>query len=127
MHYLTVEDVISFHEAEVDADTIVDFGVLESAVLRPQQTIAGQDAYPDIHAKAAALFHSLVRNHPFVDGNKRTGVLSLAVFYRINGYLLAADDADIVALALDAAEGLTDVEAISKELATWAHPQPLDD
>jgi death-on-curing protein len=79
--YLTVSDVVRLSEAEVEAATLVDFGLLESAVLRPQQTVAGQDAYPDIHAKAAALMHSLIRNHPFVDGNKRTAVLAVAVFY----------------------------------------------
>ena len=53
-------------------DLLADFGLLESAALRPQQTVAGHDAYPTLEEKAAALMHSLIRNHPFVDGNGRT-------------------------------------------------------
>lgn len=86
MRYLTAGDVLRIHEAEVSSRPIVDVGLLESAVLRPMETVGGRDAYPDVHAKAAALFHSLIRNHPFVDGNKRTAVLSLVVFYNLNGF-----------------------------------------
>jgi death-on-curing family protein len=64
-----------------------DRGLLESAVGRPFQSAFGEDAYPDIHQKAAALFHSLVANHPFSDGNKRTAVLSLSDFLLGNGQM----------------------------------------
>jgi death-on-curing protein len=72
--YLTVGDVLALHEQEVGANLLADFGLLESAVLRPQTTIGGEDAYPDLHTKAAAMFHSLARNHAFLDGNKRVAV-----------------------------------------------------
>jgi death-on-curing protein len=127
MIYLTVSDVVRLSEAEVGADTLVDFGLLESAVLRPQQSLAGQDAYPDIHTKAAALMHSLIRNHPFLDGNKRTAVLAVAVFYGLNGWEIVADQGDVVALAIDVAEGVVDVAAISKTLKGWARQLELPD
>jgi death-on-curing protein len=120
VHYLSAGDVIRISEAEVGSDTLVDFGLLESAVLRPQQTVGGHDAYPDIHRKAAALMHSLIRNHPFVDGNKRTAVLAVDVFYGLNGWEVNADQGEIVALAVDIAEGQVDVEGIAKVLSGWA-------
>lgn len=85
MRYPTASEVIEINSLEVGANLLSDFGRLESAVLRPQTTAGGEDAYADIHTKAAALLHSLVRNHPFVDGNKRTGVLAVAYFFRLNG------------------------------------------
>jgi death-on-curing protein len=64
--------------------------------------------------------HSLIRNHPFLDGNKRTAVLAVAVFYGLNGWEVVADQGDVVALAVDVAEGVVDVAAISKTLKNWA-------
>lgn len=64
---------------------IRDQDLLESAVARPQASAFGQDAYPTLYEKAAALLHSLVMNHPFVDGNKRTAILSALLFLRMNG------------------------------------------
>ena len=84
--YLTVDDVCRINEAEVGSNMLADFGLVESAVLRPQQSVGGQDAYPGLHSKAAAPFHSLANNHAFVDGNKRTAVLALIVFYNLNGW-----------------------------------------
>lgn len=120
MHYLNASDVIRIAEAEVGPDTLVDFGLLESAVMRPQQTVGGHDAYPDIHRKAAALMYSLIRNHPFVDGNKRTAVLAVDVFYGLNGWELSAVQGEMVALAVDIAEGQVDVEGIAKVVSSWA-------
>jgi death-on-curing family protein len=62
-----------------------DRGLLESALGRPFQSVFGEDAYPDVHQKATALFHSLIANHPFSDGNKRTAVLALYDFLLANG------------------------------------------
>lgn len=125
MEYLTTDDIVRINEAEVGPNLLLDFGLLESAVLRPQQTVFGQDAYPDIHLKAAALMHSLVRNHPFADGNKRAAVLAVIVFFGINGQALQAEQGEIVALAVDVAEGLLDVPAIAKRLANWTRPLEL--
>jgi death-on-curing protein len=120
MRYPTVGEILEAHELEVGPDAIVDIGLLESAILRPQTTIAGLDAYPDIHSKAAALLHSLIRNHPFIDGNKRTAVLSIALFYRLNGWRLFDEAGDLIPLAVDTAEGILDVETIGKRLASLA-------
>jgi death on curing protein len=67
VRYLTTGEVVAINEAEVGPNLLADFGLLESAVLRPQQTAFGADAYQDVHSKAAALLHSLVNNHPFID------------------------------------------------------------
>lgn len=127
MRYLTAGEVAAINEAESGPDLLADFGLLESAVLRPQQTIFGNDAYPDIHSKAAALLHSLIRNHPFIDGNKRTAVLAMLVFYGLNGSWIEAQQDELVALAVDVAEGILDVAAIAGRLKGWARPLPVDD
>jgi len=63
-----------------------DEGLLGSAVYRPQASFGGQDLYPDLSSKAAALGHSLISNHPFVDGNKRVGFEAMRLMLRLNGY-----------------------------------------
>jgi death on curing protein len=122
IRYLTTGEVVAINEAEVGPNLLADFGLLESAVLRPQQSAFGADAYPDVHTKAAALFHSLVKNHAFVDGNKRTSVLATLTFYGLNGWWVNADQDAIVALAVEAAAGRLDVEAIAERLKRSAHP-----
>lgn len=120
MRYLTVGEVATINEVEAGPNHLVDFGLLESAVLRPQQTIGGQEAYPDIYEKAAALMHSLARNHPFIDGNKRTAAASMIVFLKLNGYGFHASQDELVAITTDAAEGLVDVPKIAAALKSWA-------
>lgn len=118
MRYLTVSDVLRLHHWATGVDEpLYDFGLLESAVMRPQQSVLGQDAYPDLHTKAAALMHSLIRNHPFTDGNKRTGVIATGVFLMLNGWMLKLEQGELVALAVDVAKGAADVPAISKRLS----------
>jgi death-on-curing family protein len=71
-----------------------DEGLLESAVYRPQASFGGRDLYPDLWSKAAALGHSIILNHPFVDGNKRVGFEAMRLMLRLNGYdLYAAEEA----------------------------------
>lgn len=65
-----------------------DLGLLESAVMRPKATFGGEELYSDVFSKAAALMHSLIRNHPFVDGNKRTGIAAAGLFLAQNGVQL---------------------------------------
>lgn len=126
MRYLTVSEVCALNEAEVGPDNLTSFGLVESAVLRPQTTVGGIDAYPDVHTKAASLLHSLARNHPFIDGNKRTAALGAMMFYAFNGFRLVAEQGDVVALVTDAAEGLVDVDAIAGVLKQWAAPIDLN-
>ncbi len=99
MKYLTSEQVLFIH-ARLIAETggshgVRDLGLLQSAIARPQATFDGQDLYPDVFARAGALMESLLQNHPFVDGNKRTAITSAAMFLRMNGYRLTASNAEV--------------------------------
>ena len=98
-----------------------DAGLLESALARPRASVLGQDAYPDVHTKAAALLHSLVLNHAPVDGNKRLGWLAPVVFLWINGWDVRAPDDDAFELVMAVASGhLDDVEKIAQRLREWS-------
>jgi death-on-curing protein len=92
-----------------------DRGNLEAAVARPAMTFGGEDLYPDVAAKAAALMHSLILNHPFVDGNKRTGAAAAELMLELNGWALVAGDQDLEDLTLATARGEMSAEA----LAIW--------
>lgn len=124
MRYLTVAEVVTINEREVGPDLLADFGLLESAVLRPQTSVGGQDAYPGLHDKAGALLHSLARNHPFLDGNKRTAAIATGVFYALNGHIMTISEGELVALVLDAAEGMVDAAGIAGVLKGHVVPIP---
>jgi len=114
--YLSLEQLIKLHEALAGRSAgLRDRGALESALGRPAMTFGGDDLYPDLAAKAAALMHSLVLNHPFVDGNKRTGVAAAELFVRLNQHSLVASDDELLELTVAVAEGKVEVEA----LAIW--------
>ena len=84
--YLDLEDLLGIARAVAGEDVIVrDYGLLESALARPAATVFGQNAYADLHLKAAALLHSLARNHALVDGNKRLAWTACLTFLAING------------------------------------------
>ena len=90
MQYLSPEQVLFIH-ARLIAETggehgVRDIGLLQSAVARPKATFDNKELYPDVANKAAALMESLINNHPFVDGNKRTGITAAVLFLRINNY-----------------------------------------
>lgn len=94
LRFLTVEmailinhKVIMEHSAD-EQSGVKDHTLLDSALKRPQQSLFGEDAYPSIHEKAAALLESLAQNHAFHNANKRTALMCTAVFYRYNGYFL---------------------------------------
>ncbi|WP_239655090.1 type II toxin-antitoxin system death-on-curing family toxin [Mycobacterium riyadhense] len=125
--YLNTDNVQMLNERFTGPDMLRDFGLLESAVMRPQSSAFGEDAFPTIHEKAAALLHGLARNHPFIDGNKRTAWAATHVFYQLNGYIVRVDDADIVGLMVDVAEGQLDVPTIAATLKDWAQPFELPD
>ncbi|MBI5192700.1 MAG: type II toxin-antitoxin system death-on-curing family toxin [Nitrospirae bacterium] len=88
MIYLTLEDLLEIHRRVIEStggsDGIRSIPLLDSAVARPQATFGGIDLYTALPGKAAALFHSIISNHPFVDGNKRTGFTAMDVFLRLN-------------------------------------------
>jgi death-on-curing protein len=117
--YLSVDQILALHEALVDrfggAAALRDRGALEAAVARPAMTFGGEDLYPDVAVKAAASMHSLVLNHPFIDGNKRIGVAAAEFFLERNGHVLIASDEELEELTLAVAEGKVEAEA----LAIW--------
>lgn len=125
--YLSTDEVQGFNAHFVGSDALRDFGLLESAVMRPQASAFGEDAFPSLVEKAAALLHGLARNHPFIDGNKRTAWVATNVFLMVNGFAVSADQGDIVALVVDVAEGQLDVPAISGKLKEWAQPMEFPD
>ncbi len=125
MNYLTPEQVLFIHSRLV-AETggrhgVRDLGLLESAVARPRATFDGKELYPDLFTKTAALMDSLVNNHPFVDGNKRTGITAAGLFLRINGWKLAASPEDLEACTLRVATGGMEVA----DLAGWLRDNTL--
>lgn len=116
--YLDLDDVL-YLAARLGEPTPRDVGLVESAVARPQTTVFGDDAYPDVHTKAAALMHSLARNHAFVDGNKRVAWLAAGAFYWLNGWLLDAPDDPAYVLVIATAIGSLGVDDIVVQLAEW--------
>lgn len=107
VEHLTVDDLIELARRLLgDPPPIRDAGLLASAAARPRATAFGEDAYGDVWEKAAALLHSIVTNHPLVDGNKRLGWLATAVFLLLNDVPAdAADNDDVVELVVAVAEG----------------------
>ncbi len=86
IEFLDLDDLIDLARALLgDPPPIRDFGLLGSAAARPQTTVLGEDAYPEVITKAAALLQSIVNNHALLDGNKRLGWLATAVFLELNG------------------------------------------
>lgn len=116
MKYLTAEQVLFIH-ARLIAETggahgVLNLGLLQSAVARPQASFDGQDLYPDLFSKAAALLESVIGNHAFVDGNKRTAITSAGLFLRINGYRLTANNQELEEFTLQCAQHLVSLDQI---------------
>lgn len=126
MNYLTVEQVLFIHMrllAETGGSPGVrDLGLLASAVARPQATFGGEDLYPDLFDKAAALLDSIIRNHPFVDGNKRVGITATGLFLRRNGWRLNATNRELETFALTVAQSVASFEQIVAWLCLHTTP-----
>ena len=88
MIYLTLEELLHVAERTLGEVLVRDHGLLESALARPQTTVFGDDAYPTVEEKAAALLHSIARNHALVDGNKRLALAGTIAFLGMNGWRL---------------------------------------
>jgi len=122
--FLSVEDVIEIRELQLarygGADGLRDRGLLESALAQPQTSFGGTFAHEDLFAMAAAYLFHIVRNHAFVDGNKRTGLLSALVFLDINGISIEQGSEALYDLTMEVAQGKSDKETIGATLAQVA-------
>jgi len=112
--YLALDDVLAAAEAHLGHPAEVgDYGLLESAIARPQATVFGEDAYPTLHEKAAALLQSLATNHALIDGNKRTAFVATALFYELNGRRVGGSEDELfdlmIAVATRALETVGDI------------------
>lgn len=111
--FLTIEDLLEIARGVLDVVEVRDIGLLASAAGRPQTTVFGEDAYPTLADKAAALMHSVARNHALVDGNKRLAWSATRVFCLLNGRDIAFSVDDAEALVLAVAKGDADVPDIA--------------
>lgn len=116
--YLDIEDLVGLAGLLLgDPSPFRDVGLLESAAARPRASAFGEDAYPDLWTKAAALLHSVVKNHALVDGNKRLGWLATAVFLDLNGVdITAASNDDVYDLVIDIAGSDSPLDDIALRL-----------
>jgi len=117
--YLNPSQVLAIHYKMVKlfggSHGLRDVGLLESAVFRPQASFDGKDLYLTIFDKAAALLQSLLKNHPFVDGNKRTALTSAGIFLKINGYNLINAHKEEVEFAVK----VDNQNLTLKEISAW--------
>lgn len=117
VEYLTLEDLLGLVR-RLGVGPVRDIGLLDAAVARPKSSAFGADAYPSIELKAAALLHSIVRNHALVDGNKRLGWLAAVAFLDLNGHPAELEDDAAFELVIGIAEGRLDVEGIAQPLGS---------
>lgn len=119
MIYLTAEQVLFLHSRLVEetggTHDVRDISMLLSAVGRPQASFDNQDLYPGPFHKAASLMDSLIRNYPFVDGNKRTGIAAASIFLRVNGFELTATNEALEKFTLQVAQSRLSID----DIAAW--------
>jgi death on curing protein len=116
---ILLDDILQLHAYSVQkyggAVGVRDIGLLESAIARPFQTFGGNDLYPTVFEKAAALGESLIVNHPFVDGNKRTGFLAMASLIQEEGFLLVASQEGAYTFTINISTG----SKVFEEIVDW--------
>jgi death on curing protein len=126
MIYLTLPELLHTATRVLGSEPDVrDYGLLESALARPQATAFGSDAYRGLDHKAAALVHSLARNHALIDGNKRLALAAIIAFFGVNGHRLTLTNDEAYELIVAVAEGKLDsVGDIAAVPATATEPRP---
>ncbi len=117
MRYLTLSETLELHRRVIGqsggAIGVLNLGALESALAQPRMTFGGRELYPAIADKAAALGYSLIQNHPFLDGNKRTGHAAMEVFLFLNGFEIQSSVDEQERIVLQVASGEMDREAFT--------------
>jgi death-on-curing protein len=128
LRYLTTSELIFINgrilrdrAIQTGAQKIRDLDLLLAAEQRPQASVFGADAYPTLPEKAGALLHSIARNHPFRDGNKRTAVVSALFFLEVNGHRAQWTPTEALEVILNMAEGRAQVE----DFAVWLQTRPV--
>ena len=120
IQFLKLDHILQFHKAQISeyggSHGIRDQALLESAIEMPQSGFGDEYFHKDIFEMAAAYLYHLVKNHPFVDGNKRVGLIACLVFLEINGFKMKAKDKQLEKITLDTATGLTDKNQIANFL-----------
>ena len=122
--YLSIEQILAIHEELIKSyggsHGVRDRGLLESAVFRPQTTVFGEEAYPTVFEKCAVLGYSLIQNHSFLDGNKRTGFAVMHLMLLINGYDLTSDTKEEIYMTENIASGKMRETEITKWLKQYS-------
>jgi death-on-curing protein len=123
IEYLDLDDLLEIAQKAIGEDVAVgDYGLLESALARPRASVFGKDAYPDLHLKAAALLHSLARNHALIDGNKRLAWTACRTFLAINDHWITAPEDDRFNFVIEVATGgIPELDKIAEHLSTWSY------
>ena len=123
--FLSVEDVIDIHADQIEryggSLGVRDVELLRSAIGMPEAGFGNQYLHADLFEMAAAYLYHIVQNHPFIDGNKRTGAMAAFVFLQLNGFTLDADESAFESLVLRAAQGQTDKSPIAKFFRKYSH------
>ena len=123
--YLTAEQVLFVHYRLVSETGgehgVRDLGLLESAIARPRATFEQHELYPDLFEKAAALMESMINNHPFVDGNKRTGIACAVLFLQQNGVSFSARNTELEKFTLRVASSKAGRSEITEWLMKHSH------
>ena len=124
MMYLTLEEVLAVAARVIDGDVALrDAGLLESAVARPRTTVFREDAYPDLHSKAAAMLLSICKNHALIDGNKRLALAATIVMLGINGWTLSMSNDEAYDFVIAVACGdLSEVADVAEQLRLGSRP-----
>lgn len=124
MIYLNLDELLVIAARVIEGDVALrDAGLLESAVARPQTTVFGADAYPDLHSKSAALLISICKNHALIDGNKRLALAATIVMLGVNGWVLTMtnDEAYDLVIAV-ASDDLNEVPEVADRLGAGSRP-----
>ncbi|MGO8966432.1 type II toxin-antitoxin system death-on-curing family toxin [Mycobacterium sp.] len=123
--YLDLDDLLEIVRAAIGEDVAVgDYGLVEAALARPRAAVFGQDAYTELHLKAAALLHSLARNDALVDGNKRLAWAACRTFLAINGQWISAREDDRFNFVIQVATGeIPELAKIAEQLRTWSYQE----
>lgn len=128
--FLSAEQILAIHQRVIDVfggdPGVRDQGLLESATAMPRAVFAGEFLHKSMADMAAAYHFHICRNHPFMDGNKRTAVAAAEVFLHVNGYELTADDDTLIAITLKVADGTASKQQLTDLFRRCTNPREAD-